>query len=385
MTETQQKATLEDFKPIFNSLEALEEQNDLEKTYDLQFHKHVQGEEGASELVKCTYLKALKGAGFKLPEKSEFKKRDEIFEVGTALHKDIQTKLVRRYKKKGITAEFGAEVYVEKEIVPGLIISTPCDIVYVQPNDEGEAYKIVEKEFANNFRAKVRMIADGATILQVDDIKSMGDYAWDKKEIPFGYLAQFHYEANALNLKGLCMLAIHKDTGAKKYEPVQYNQEIWDEVLAVIKHRLNLTTDYKMYLQNNPEFDYNTLNPVADDLACLKTKHDNIDWWSCNLSQCETYMKTFPVEKESQRLIKPCAAACRKIDELFENRFKVGQIWKRRNDDPAKRAEPIVIDEVDVGLKLVKCHKNVKTKAAMANYEDSAVKAWVSYYPMDEE
>ena len=78
------------------------------------------------------------------------------------------------------------------------------------------------------------------------------------------------------------------------------------------------------------------------NLACLQLEHDNIDWWSCPISEVEEYMNTRS-KRMTQRLKLPCQPAQEYMKKLYHERFPLNSLWVRRNEDTLKYGAYVVI------------------------------------------
>ncbi len=391
-----------ELKPIIDTAALIAEEEHYERIANVEEHLHPKDQSGTSNIPKCDYLVALKTVNIPLPKipKESVKAKKGAMQEGNDLHEVKQDRLIRRCQRKALEQGYMycPEVYNPLKVYnkTGKLIVTlvsPMDNYYALPNAEG---KIVEMQFIDfkNMPIQKPVIAPGSTPIQVDDIKTMSNWAFKKflkGEMSFNYECQFHTYMAMIEKDILWVYAIQKETGENAYKSYRWNGEVWEELVMILERKKDLIAHFEHLLLKNPNLSYNEIIPNnPKNLGCLLLEHDNIDWWSCELSTTEEYHNA-RAAKTTQRLTKPCKAAQHYMMELYHERFPIGSLWVRRDDDPLKWGKYVTILSTENGNIHMQRWTISKAKGSYKQWSwgkedtfftDDPVKAWVGLKPI---
>lgn len=391
-------------KPIIDTAALIADEEHYERVKSKEEHLHPKGHSGASGIPKCDHLVAMKTVGFSLPsiDPTSVKGRKGALQEGHDLHEVKQQRLIRRCRRVALDQGYmyEPEVYKPLPIVDAeghviVTIVSPIDNYFGLPNKEGQ---IIEQQIIDfkNLPMEMPVIAKGSTAVQIGDIKTMSGYAFKllkEGKMNFAYDCQFHIYMGMTALKEIWIYAIEKETGEVIYHRYEWNQAVWDEMVQILIRKRDLIASYETLKQKHPELTWDQIRPPSPlNLGCLKLEHDNIDFWSCECSEMEEYMNNY-TKRMSQRMVNPCPAAkfYMRKEDLYQTRFAVGTLWRRRNEDPTKWADNVVILKNDEGVIYMQRWYISKAKGYFKQwawgredifFTDDPVKAWVGLKPV---
>jgi len=388
--------------PIIDTAALIADEEHYERIKNIEEHLHPKGQCGASGIPKCDYLVALKTSGITLPkiDPTSVKGRKGALQEGNDLHGVKQDRLIRHCRRVALEQGYLYEPEVYKPLLisnkdgnPIITVVSPIDNYFGKPNEDGEITTSQVIDF-KNFPMSKPVIAKGSIPIQIGDIKTMGGYAFKllkEGKMSFAYDCQFHIYMGMTDLKEIWIYAIEKETGENLYHHYAWSQVIWDEMVKILERKQELITLFEALLFKYPDIQWeNIIPPQPEHLACLQLEHDNIDFWSCECSTTEEYMNTY-TKRITQRLTLPCKAAQTYMKQLYQERFPVGSLWKRRNDDPLKWGTTVVILKNDEGVLYMQRWYISKAQGYYKQwawgrddvfYTDDPVKAWVGLRPV---
>lgn len=355
-----------------DTLVLFEQQIEANERANAKYHRHEWNRDGASNPLGCNHLRGLRKIGFVLPPLSEFKKQSrQVFSLGHLMHGDIQ-EAVKKQLAMDPTLQAEDEVFFEVTI-PGmnLIIESYIDIAYFTKSPYN-VVKVVRN--VNGEEVEVKQITEEGyrNLRQICDIKSESDYAfgdaWEGK-FSANNMGQFHLYMYAMQKRAIEIVAIRKSDNHKIRHIVRWDDDTWQYVIQYNAQYIQTLNTY-LPVRNRPHYELPLLDPI--NYGCINT--DGIDWWSCPLSQCDTYMKTYPKHKETQTLVDVCPQAREIILRLIPTRFQVGQIWYR--SEPKKRKASVEI--LAITDKHIQCRHVVKRGEAL-EHTDELVWAYLHY------
>ena len=387
--------------PIINTADLIADEEAYERTLSKEEHLHPRGQSGTSNIPQCDHRVALKTVGFALPEipDGKVKKKKGAIQEGSDIHEVKQDRMVRRCQRLALDHGYmyHPEVYQPLSVYndAGKLIITlvsPMDNYYGLPNADG---KIIEMRWLDfkNMPIEKPVIAKGSIPVQVDDIKTMGTWAFKRLlegKVSFNYECQFHSYMAMIDKEIIWIYAQQKETGEVTYHAYEWNQAVWDELVMILERKKDLIDLYDQLKAKQPTLKYhNLIPPHPKNLGCLQLEHDNIDWWSCELSEVEEYYNKRSA-KQTQRLKLPCKAAQHYMKKLYTERFPIGSLWVRRNEDPLKWGSYVVIEDNDLSVDMQRwtISRAMGSKGKWSwgkkdiRFYDDPITAWVGLKPV---
>lgn len=296
-------------------------EQDLTAAEEYEQHVHQEGRVGASNIGSCILLRAWKNAKLPMPEVTGLKADKSVFPLGHLIHGYVADKAKAYAVRNGLYCM--DEVFVESQLTPYTIVESPIDVAFASEN--------VFYEDAVQFRNQMIVMnhcADPTKITKIFDVKSCSEYTYWKvlKEGPsFHWQAQMHIYMQATGLKEVTILLYYKPKGWMSEIVVKWDIEIWQKIKHM-QERVEELTDTLIY---NKQHDLvsEIQNDIKEaDLEYL-TEGEPICWYSCPFSQ--TREEIAESGKPSLILEKPCEWACIHLRKKAQEKFAVGQKWKR--------------------------------------------------------
>jgi hypothetical protein len=296
--------------PILQSEWARQDAEEVEE------HKHMKGEIGASGVMHCKLLDALHWSGKTLPPMEGIKAEKGAQRVGKWDHLILQKTLntyFEREKAQYPGMVFGDEIYIKIEIIPGLVVFSPIDYAIMT----APGWVWVEVQF-QNIRKKVKMLHPDAKFLKIWDIKTAGNFGYYqmlRDELPTIYRGQFHVYLKGADLLEITCLGMHKEKARLFTLVCKWNESFWEEVIATQHRKVELV---KLIQQKASHYVKRT------DLECY-CDGNSISWYSCPLS------KTYEEENQYGEPKLYLKALCLPAERFYEadalQKFRPGQQW----------------------------------------------------------
>lgn len=361
----------------------------LDAKYIEQEKKHLYRkirEIGASSLEGCLKLALLKELHVKLPEPNLVQKNKTHLNFGNELHEWVQRNVKLHIKPEvGIWVE---ELYVKVKIGE-YTVRSPIDLALVHTaRENGEAYSIVSEKFGD-YEEEINTINKNTEFLKIVDIKGLKSYEVNKliegKPFSIDYQFQFHVYMAAAKLTILEVLVIEKETGDIHSFNYEWNNAIWEKLVARMKERRALWRRMKDYLpEDKAELTLDDLEGFTyqeHELGCLK--REGIPFWGCPLAQFTLISDRNSPHRYTQKVIQFCKDT---IPFLIERarKFQIGEIYKRF-DAASPGSFPLQVKILEIKEEKITVVKLYYRKETEVKFTDSFLYAGTHYAEIKKE